>query len=338
MFTGDAARAWVRRGVSVGRRRVHWVIAWGAALVLVLALAAWLARRASPPMPAQQTTLASAAAPISVEQWLLADKAPDWRAARLTDNPAVLVIEFPNLLEQGLTFNRVAALIEKKDAPRGRVLNDTELAALVASSGDNTETFYLGHDYTDVDLARFFSLATAQQLALNAQELRLRALLLRAGILRASSPGHLEAIDRQAVIGFSSVHADNPATPQDESIDRQRRASVLWHELSHAQFFTRADYRTACWTFWTDALNDRERALFRTYLDTLNYDTHNEALMVNETQALLMHTPDARDFNAAALGVSVALLDGWRRRFRQVLDAAPPAPARPPSNPIQSTP
>ena len=37
--------------------------------------------------------------------------------------------------------------------------------------------------------------------------------------------------------------------------------------------------------------------------------------MVNETQAMLMHTPDERAFGAAALGVSQAELAKMRLRF-----------------------
>lgn len=279
---------------------------------------------------------------LSVAQLLTVDKADDWRVVRLTDNLAVVAIEFPNLLAQGLTFNRVAALIEKKSGSRRHVLTDSELAVLVGRTGDNIETFYQGHDYTDVDLARFFSGVAAQQLNLNPQELRLRSLLLQHGVLREPSPGHFAAISRQAVIGFSAVQPDNPATPQDESIDAQRRASVLLHEFSHAQFFTRRDYQKDCWRFWTDALDDRDRARFRAYLESQDYDADNEALMVNETQALLMHTPDARAFNAAALGVREVALEGLRTRFRQVRDALsrvhPRAPDRPTPNSTEPMP
>ena len=38
--------------------------------------------------------------------------------------------------------------------------------------------------------------------------------------------------------------------------------------------------------------------------------------MVNETQALLMHTPDTRDFDAGSLGITATELDGLRARFR----------------------
>ena len=49
----------------------------------------------------------------------------------------------------------------------------------------------------------------------------------------------------------------------------------------------------------------------------MNYDPANEDLLVNEMQALLMHTPDTRAFGARVLGVSDAQLNDMRARFRK---------------------
>ncbi|KQP35451.1 hypothetical protein ASF44_19090 [Pseudorhodoferax sp. Leaf274] len=257
-------------------------------------------------------------AEATVTQMLQQQPLQDWRIARLQGNAAVLVIEFPGLLSQGQAMNRVAALLEKKGASRDRVLGDAELASLIRASGDNAATFYLGHDYTAEGLARFFSLAQAQGVALAAAELRLRQLLLDTGMLAEGGGGGAPAYRATgpgAVVSFSAVQADDPATTQDESMDERRRASVLRHELSHGDFFTKASYRAHCWRFWRQ-LDDAERASWRRYLRGLGYDDADEELMVNETQALLMHTPDTRDFNAAALGVTPAQLEALRMRFQ----------------------
>jgi len=42
--------------------------------------------------------------------------------------------------------------------------------------------------------------------------------------------------------------------------------------------------------------------------------------MLNEAQALLMHTPDTRAFDPASVGISPGEMAALRRRFRQ--DAA----------------
>jgi hypothetical protein len=303
----------------------------GVALFALVAAAGWLfwSRPPSAPAPAAVQAPAPVAAPqaapvrmevgeASVTQMLQARTLQDWRVARLQGNTAVLVIEFPGLLAQGEALNRIAALLEKNGASRERVLNDAELAALIRSTGDNTATFYLGHDYRTEGLARFFNLAHAQGIALGAAEQRLRQLLLDTGMLVQDGAGAApayRATGAGAVVSFSATQADDPTTVPDERMDEQRRASVLRHELSHGEFFTRPAYRAHCWRFWRQ-LSDAQRASWRRYLGSLGYDTADEELMVNEAQALLMHTPDARDFNASALGVSAAELEALRLRFQ----------------------
>lgn len=263
--------------------------------------------------------------PASVGELLALRAAADWQLRWLRGNGAVLVIQFPNLWAQGRALNRAAALIEKGGARRDQVLTDAGLRAALAAAGDNEASYFLGHDYRADDLARFFNLAQVQQVALNADELRLRQLLLDAGLLHAASPGQFSGQiggqfsgqpDR-ALISFSAEQADDPGTPQDEGMDGQRRESVLRHELSHGRYFTDARYRDHCRHFWTGLLSETERQAWRRYLDQLGYDPANEDLMVNETQALLMHTPDTRDFDAGALGIGAGELEGLRGRFRQ---------------------
>ncbi len=276
---------------------------------------------------------------------LLAGHSADWRVARLHESPAVLVIEFPNLAEQGAAMNRLAALLEKADAPRDRVLGDNELAALIARAGDNAQTFYLGHDYEGRGLARFYALVGQQGLALNAQEQRLRGVLLAAGML-SEGPDGLQPRGEQALITFSATQADDPATAPDESVDELRRQAVLRHETSHGRYYTRAAYREHCRRFWHEALNDVQRELIRRYLATLGYDRHNEDLMLNEAQAFLMHTPDTRAFDAASVGIPPPVLAELRTRFWRSMPAdamdprldAEAAAAAPPPGADRATP
>lgn len=272
-------------------------------------------------------TQALAARPVihtrSIEQ-LLADtgKPLDWRIARIRSNEALLVIEFPNLLEQGLTFNRAAAFIEKGRGKRDRVLTDIELAALIERSADTVETFYYGHDYSGEQMSQFFTQASAQHLALNAQELRMLAILLDAAVLKEGASSATEspvfyAPGQHAVISFSALQFDDPTTKADEGIDALRRESTLRHELSHGEFFTRPAYQKQSWAFWQKSLVPAERAMFRRMLADMDYDADNELLMVNETQAILMHTPDKRAFDAGNLGVSSAQLKELRERFER---------------------
>lgn len=242
--------------------------------------------------------------------------APNWRLARWRGNPQVLVLEFPDLAQQGAAMNRVAAFIEKAGAPRDRVLSNDDLARLIARNGDNAQTFYQGHDYVAEHLARFFSLARAQQQALNPAEQRLLDLLLEKRVLLAEGAGYT-AQGLQAIVTFTQPQADDPRTPQDEAVDSRRRESVLLHELSHGLFFTNRPYREHCWRFWREGLSEAERAQWRRLLARMDYDPRNEELLVNEMQALLLHTPDDRAFNAQSLGLTPEQLERQRQRFRK---------------------
>lgn len=92
---------------------------------------------------------------------------------------------------------------------------------------------------------------------------------------------------------------------------------MLLHELSHGLYFTSVAYRDHCWRFWRERMTADERARFRSMLAAMNYDPANEDLVINEMQALLMHTPDTRAFSAQSLGLSPAQLADLRERFRR---------------------
>jgi hypothetical protein len=235
----------------------------------------------------------------------------------LRHNPSILVIEFPGLTEQGHAMNRLAAMYEKRRGNRDLVLTDHEMEELLRASGDSVASFFQGHDYTGAALARFFSLASVQRASLKPQELRLRGLLVDGAVLHPERAGSYRPLGTQAVISFTAVQQDDPATEADESIDARGRESVMLHEISHGEFFTNATYRAHCWDFWRRQMTERERKVFRLYLEGLDYNPRDQELMVNEMQALLMHRPDARGFNASSLGVSEAHLERLRAQFRR---------------------
>lgn len=282
--------------------------------LLIISGAVWLFRPVGQgPAPDEQTLPR-----LSLSE-LLAGHSSEWRLARLRENPAVMVIEFPGLAEQGAAMNRLAAFLEKAGAPRDRVLDDSALAALIAGHGDNAQSFYQGHDYTDTGLARFFALARAQSIALSESEQKLRRKLIDAGLL--SRDAEATGQGPQVLITFTAVQPDDPATPIDETIDAERRATVLRHEASHGRFYTSPAYREHCVRLWREVLTERQRESIRSYLAGIGYDRQNEELMLNEAQAFLMNTADVRAFNAAGVGMTEEELAELRKRFWQTLPA-----------------
>jgi len=212
-------------------------------------------------------------------------------------------------------MNRLAALVEKEGAPRERVFSDEELTKFIAAAGENAATFFYGHDYEATAVAHFFTLAESQRLQLNSQEEHLLSVMLGASVLHRGSAGYLANEPKSAVISTVQPQSDDPATPQNETVDAQLRETILRHELSHGEFFTNDAYRHYCEQFWHTNLSERERLLFRNFLSQAGYDPSDETLMINETQAYLMHTPDPRAFSAKRLGATSEELDDLRRRF-----------------------
>jgi hypothetical protein len=322
-----APRAPLKPPVSPTARSRRSVWPFAAALMLLILGAGgawwWLhlpARAVVPtvlqPAPAPPAPIATAAVEGASYDELLAGRSDDWRVARLALNPKILVVEFPTLAAQGQALNRLAALLEKHTAPRDRVLGDEALARFIQQLGDTPETFYFGHDYPSEAVARFFTMAVNEQVRLNPQELRLGNLLLFSKMLREDNDRLVPDGERQAIVTFTALQADDPATKARETVDALQREATLRHELSHGEFFTNPAYREHCWNFWR-ALSDAERQLFRAFLTRQDYDPYNEELMVNEAQAFLMHTPDARAFASPLIGMSSAQLDSLRSRFRE---------------------
>ena len=245
---------------------------------------------------------------------LLSSKSKDWLMGTLNSNADVVVISFPKLLEQGMAMNRLAAYIEKASAPRDRVLNDVELGVIIAHAGDSPETFYLGHDYRISDIARFFNQAQQQQLILKIQEQRLLATLIETGYIQKLA--HYEATaEAKALITVSHLTTEDLSLLNFASNERVLSAAILAHEISHGEFLTRALYREQSWRFWKKVLTENERTKWKVLLKGLDYDPGNEELLVNEMQALLMHTPDSSVFNAAHLLISNQELAKQRVRF-----------------------
>jgi hypothetical protein len=204
----------------------------------------------------------------------------------LQEDPNVLVLDFPVLHEQAQMLNRIAALIEKADMPRDRVVTEAELDAPIHAAGGDPDAYYYGHDYRAADLARFFQLAAQQKIPLNPQETWLRDTLDHDGWLAPEANG--------ALISIPGITA---------AIDAASRTTIFRHELSHAVYFTDPAYVALTKHFWNDMLTDTERAAIKAFLGKDGYDTKDEDLMANEGQAYLIHTRDPRYFMPAMVGI-----------------------------------
>jgi hypothetical protein len=85
--------------------------------------------------------------------------------------------------------------------------------------------------------------------------------------------------------------------------------------LSHGEFFTVPAYADYVRQFWRTGMDDTARAAFTRFLVAADYDPVLQDVMVNETQAYLMFTPDPRIFSPALVGLPAASVGELRGRF-----------------------
>lgn len=219
---------------------------------------------------------------------------------RFRDDPLVLVVDCPDLHAQGLMFDRIAALIEKANAPRDRVLSEAAFRAALAAAGSTVGTYYYGNDYSARGLRRFFRLAQSEHLGLDPQEERLHRIVRRAGFLRPGATG--------AVISI-------PQAASGHRVGLRSRAVILRHELSHGAYFTLPVYRSFVNRFYNNVMKAPERAGFADFLARQGYDAHDHGLIVNETLAYLVFTRDREFFRASAAGLSHSRVAALREKF-----------------------
>ncbi len=193
----------------------------------------------------------------------------------------MLILTFPDLDQQGRMLNRVAAFTEKAGQPRDRVLDDVALDAAIVASKATPATYYYGHDYRAADVLRFFQTAERDGIVLNDAEHTLKSLIDEQGWTSPDVVGALLSV---------------PNTGVDPALDTAGRAALLRHELAHGEYFTDPKFAAAAWDLWNHRLTDSEHKAIRSFLASSDYDVGNPDLVVNEAQAYLIETPDARFF------------------------------------------
>lgn len=231
---------------------------------------------------------------------------------RLADNQNVLIFDFPDLNEQGRTFNRITHLIEQFNEPYKRVMGSEEFAQYLDAMRRSNADFAFGHDILASEFTQFFNLADRDKIELSPEETALRDFLIEQGILKSWRGIYQTAQGNTVVLAIPQAHERRENEPPITAL--ARRAIVL-HEVAHGEYYTNKYYADYCRKFWSSKLNDDQREHFKRFLSNYNYAPNADELLVNEMQAYLMFTPDPSSFSAAKLGVSQVELDSMRAAF-----------------------
>ena len=273
----------------------------------------------SGPLRAQEDIALPGPRPADYAQ-ILANDAEALSVFRYALEPRIHVIDFSSLTAQGDMFNRVVALIERTGSPRDRVLTEDELARFIQSVGKTQTTFAFGNDFLVGELVVFFNLADHGRVPLNPMEIALRNFLLDHKLV-VKRFGFYQATDGGAVI--LSIPRVSPGGNGEPVVTPLARKTILRHELAHGEFYANRAYADHCRRFWNETMTETQRSAFREFLARSSYDPHNEEMMINESQAYLMHTPDPRAFNPAMVGMTETEITVLRQAFVQGVRAIP---------------
>ncbi|GAB6275855.1 MAG: hypothetical protein SAMD01599839_03950 [Rectinema sp.] len=203
--------------------------------------------------------------------------------ARWDLRPEVLLFLFKDYAIQDRYLKRLAFFVEKIGFV-GRLAQDSEIADL---HGWNA------HDYRPEDLARFFDTAAGQKFPLSAEEIELRELLIKEGVILKNGT--------RIVPGKGAIVSITQASPA------YLQYRFLAHELSHALFFTDGRYKDLVLSLYQKMTDDEKWFLIR-YFRWMRYDVDSSYLMANEMQAYLVQQPlkDLEKYFSDTLGDRLA--------------------------------
>jgi hypothetical protein len=211
---------------------------------------------------------------------------PALRLFTITDRPGLYVMHAPSLAVQGAMFSRVVALLERRDMPRDHVVTMAAIAAHARRFGTDPAGLTAGNNFSAAELAHFFEVARQQHVALTNGENTLRSILVRWRLIREEAGSWQAESARDFLITIPGLGT----APGGEVINMPVRAAILSHELGHWKYFSDAAYAHACRSFWWKKLSYAERAELTRQLEGMGYDP-SDRIVIDETQAYLLHTP-----------------------------------------------
>ena len=231
----------------------------------------------------------------------------------LKDNERTLILDFPNIREQGRMFARLILFVERAGTSKTRVMTVSEVQKWLAQNAASIDSLTVGNNMKTGELARFFNSARFQGEPMTVHEQRLYESLLQLQLLKEEDAG-VSVVDPERIL-VSVPQVSNVAGCAGCTVSPSTRAVILQHELSHARFATDTVYQNYSIWFWANTLSLAQRDKFQRFFRARGYDPTIRELCANEMQAFLMHTPDPRMFSAADVGMSDAELIELRQRF-----------------------
>lgn len=249
---------------------------------------------------------------------ILTSKSEELTVWQYSGNTNIYIFDFPNLNQQGMAFNRITQLTEQFNEPYKRVLTSLEMEGYLNSIRRTQANMAFGNDVLVSELVLFFNLAENDKVELNQEELMLRNFAISQGLIKVWRKFY-QAVQPNVV--FLSIPQTQEKRTNEPRVSELARRTVFTHELSHGEYYANLFYAKYCAHFWNSVLTEAQRDVFKKFLSKYNYSLNGEELLVNETQAYLLFTPDPSSFSAEKLGTTDEELEGMRKAFRKGMPA-----------------
>ncbi|MDC7125152.1 MAG: hypothetical protein PQJ46_06275 [Spirochaetales bacterium] len=224
-----------------------------------------------------------------------------WNVYRWNLSPDILIYDTADYAVQSKLFKRLAFFVEKPGFI-GKLVSNKDLA---------NRHGWNAHDYKPDDLAAFFTKAKETGFQLNPEEIALKDLIIKCGIIIKQDNKYIE--------GHGAVLSASRETNQ------RWRYRFLTHECFHGIFFTNDDYRKEITeTFY--ALSPDEINFWKHLLDYRRYDVTNEYLLVNEFMAYSLQQPleETDDYFKGFLYKRMVVARPYEKDLVETFDAAYP--------------
>ena len=191
----------------------------------------------------------------------------------LISEPSIYVLKFKNLQYQSLMLKRIAFFTEKKEF-RGILLSNKELENKIG---------WRGHDYRLQDIIIFFNTAQKSNIKLNQEEIILKNLIIFNKLAYIEN-NILKIKDQSINVGFA-------AYPEDETILSIDQITILMHEILHMYYFIDNDFNKSIYNFWDNNVSQEDKQVWIQFLDSKDYDTNYQYLVINEFYAYISQIP-----------------------------------------------
>lgn len=249
---------------------------------------------------------------------ILAAKSGELTIWQYSVNPDIYIFDFPNLTQQGKTFNRATQLIEQFNEAYKRVLSNQEIEEYLVSIRRTQANMAFGNDIRVSNLVLFLNLAENDKVELNPEELMLRDFALSRGLIKVWRKFYQAVQPDVVLLSIPQIQEKRANEPR---VSELARRTVFTHEISHGEYYLNQYYAKHCSNFWYRVLTDEQRDVFKVFLAKYNYDLNREDLLVNEMQAYLLFTPDPSSFSAEKLGITDEELGLMRNAFLKGMPA-----------------